>query len=205
MSTRALFRMAAVALAVSGLFLTVGLILHPVRPFSDRIATPGWTIAHLFWWIGGLAGIVGLTGLYLRQREAVGVLGFAGACLAVIGLGLVASAMYFEALIAPGLAARAPALFEGFPTGGEWEGFLGGVLASGALFGVGFLLFGVAMLRARSMPRGAIILAVAGGVPFAVNFLVPRPLAVLAVIALATGLLWLGSTLWTSVDVLDDA
>jgi hypothetical protein len=31
------------------------------------------------------------------------------------------------------------------------------------------------------------------------------PLAVLAVIALATGLLWLGSTLWTSVDVIDDA
>ena len=51
--------------------------------------------------------------------------------------------MYFEAFIAPSVAARAPQLFQTYPAGGGWECFLIGVLASGALFGVGFLLLGL--------------------------------------------------------------
>jgi H+/gluconate symporter-like permease len=106
--------------------------------------------------------------------------------------------MYFEAFIVPSVATRAPELFESFPAGGGWEGFLAGVLASGALFGVGFLLLAITMFRAGMMPRMAIVLAVLGGVPFAVNFLLPRPVAILAVIAFTVGLLWLAYALWKS-------
>jgi len=48
------------------------------------------------------------------------------------------------------------------------------------------------------MPKLAILLAVLGGIPFAVNFLLPRLVAVVAVIAMAVGLLWLGYALWNS-------
>jgi hypothetical protein len=199
MSARILFRWAGVSLIVTAVSLALGLILHPMPPFSASIATSQWAISHLLWWIGALAGIVGLAGLYLRQREDVGILGFIGSSLGVIGLALVASAMYFEAFIAPSVAARAPELFESFPAAGGWEGFLAGVLASGALFGVGFLLFGITMFRAHTMPRWAIVLAVLGGIPFAVNFLLPRPIAILAVTAHSIGLAGLGYALWKSV------
>lgn len=103
-------------------------------------------------------------------------------------------------LIAPSVAARAPDLFRSYPAGGGWEGFLAGVLASGALFGVGFLLLGVTMLRAGILPSWAIVLAVLGGVPFAVNFLLPRPVAILAATLFCIGLLGLSYGLWTSVE-----
>ncbi len=200
MSSQALYRWAAGALIASGVSLAMGLILHPMPPFSASIATWEWAVSHFFWWIGALAGIAGLIGLYLRQREDTGLLGFMGSGLAVAGLALIASAMYFEAFVAPSVASRAPELFEGFPAGGGWEGFLAGVLASGALFGLGFLLLGVAMFRAGRMPRWAIVVAVLGGIPFAVNFLLPRPVAIVAVAAFGVGLLRLGYALWKSVE-----
>jgi hypothetical protein len=196
MSSHTLYRWAAVALVVSGISLAIGLLLHPTPPYGSHVATTHWAVAHLFWWIGGLAGMAGISGLFLRQRADVGILGFIGSGLAVIGLALISSAMFFEAFIAPSVAARAPELFEGFPAGRGWEGFLAGVLASGMLYGMGFLLFAIAMLRAHTMPRWAIVLAVLGGIPFAVNFLIPRPLAFLAVVVQGFGLVGLGWALW---------
>lgn len=196
MSPQALFRCAAIALVISGVSLAVGLILHPMPPYGASVATSRWAISHVFWWLGALAGIAGIAGLYLGQRGVVGISGFVGSGLAIIGLALIAGAMYFEAFIVPPVASRAPELFESFPAGGGWQGFLVGVLASGALFGVGFLVFGITMFRAGVMPKWAIVIAILGGIPFAVNFLLPRPIAILAVTAFAVGLLWLGYTLW---------
>jgi hypothetical protein len=134
MTYKTLYRWAAVALAVSGLSLAAGMILHPVALHSESVATFQWAASHVLWWLGTLTGSVGIAGLYLRQREQVGVLGFAGGGLSVIGSTLIASAMYFEAFIAPSLAARAPELFEAYPIGGGWEGFAIAFVASGALF-----------------------------------------------------------------------
>ncbi len=183
---------------VSAISLAIGLLLHPAPPYDVHVATTHWAVSHFFWWLGALTGMAGIAGLYLRQREKVGVLGFVGSGLAVLGLSLIANAMYFEAFIVPSVAARAPELFEGFPAGGGWSGFLAGVLASGMLYGLGFLLFGITMLRARIMPRWSVLLAIAGGIPFAVNFLLPRPLAIVAVVVQGIGLIGLGYALWTS-------
>jgi hypothetical protein len=200
MSIRALFRLAASALILSGVLLAVGLILHPVAPYAETVPTTHWAVSHLFFWIGASSGIVGLTGAYLWQREQTRWLGFIGYGLAVLGLALISSSMFFEAFLAPPLAARAPELFEGFPSAGGWEGFLAAVVASGGLFGIGFILFGIATFRADMLPRWAVGLAVLGGVPFAVNFLLPRPFAILAVTALAVGLSGMGMRLWSAFE-----
>ena len=199
-TAQALYRLAAIALVISGLSLALGMVLHPTQPLGDHIATTEWAMSHLLWWIGGMTGVLGLTGLYLRQRADVGVLGFIGSGFAILGVALIANAMYFEAFIAPSLAAQAPELFDAYPTGGGWGGFLAGVLAAGALFGVGFILLGIAMYRAESMPTWAIGLAVLGGVPFAVNFLLPHLVAVLAAIVFAIGLAGMGYELWKNSE-----
>jgi H+/gluconate symporter-like permease len=65
---------------------------------------------------------------------------------------------------------------------------------------MGFLLLGIAMLHFRwALWRWAILLALVGGIPFAVNFLLPRPAAILAVVIFGVGLLGLGYGLWKSV------
>lgn len=201
-TAKILYRLAAIALVVSGLSLALGMALHPTQPLGDHIATTEWVVSHLLWWIGGMTGVLGLAGLYLRQRADVGLLGFIGASSAILGVALIANAMYFEAFIAPSLAAQSLELFDAYPTGGGWGGFLAGVLAAGALFGVGFILLGVAMYRARSMPTWAIALAVLGGVPFAVNFLLPQLVAILAAIVFAIGLAGLGYEFWKTSEPL---
>jgi hypothetical protein len=108
--------------------------------------------------------------------------------------------MFFEAFIAPTIAVQAPELFATYPAGGGWEGFLAGVLAAGALIGVGLILFGIATYRGTAVPRWAIILTVLGGVPFAVNFLLPHLVATLAATAFGVGLAGLGYALWKDSD-----
>lgn len=196
MSTQALYRVAAAALVVSGVTLALGLILHPAPPYAPTVTTARWAASHSLWWIGSFAAMVGLVGLYLRWRGDVGLLGFLGTALAVLGLAVIASAMYFEAFIAPSVAGRAPETFASYPAGGGWEGFLAGVVASGALFGLGFLLLAIQVYRIDAVPRWAVVLAVLGGLPFAVNFLLPRFAAVLAVVVFGVGLLGLGRALW---------
>jgi hypothetical protein len=46
------------------------------------------------------------------------------------------------------------------------------------------------------MPRWAIVLTVLGGVPFAVNFLLPHVVAIVAASAFGVGLVGLGRGLW---------
>lgn len=199
-TTRTLYRISAATLVLTGASLTVGQFLHPEPPFAETVATTQWAAAHVLWWLGGLAAMLGITGLYLRQRDSVGLLGFVGSGFAIVGSALIACAMFFEAFIAPTIAARAPELFNSYPAGGGWEGFLAGVLAAGGLLGVGLLLFGVAMYRAGSMPRWAIVLTVLGGVPFAVNFLLPHAVATVAAIAFGVGLAGLGVPLWKTAN-----
>lgn len=199
-SPKALYRISATALVVAGVSLAVGQFLHPSPPFADSVATTRWAAAHVLWWLGGLTAMLGFAGLYLRQREAVGLSGFVGTGFAVFGSALIACAMFFEAFVAPTAAARAPALFESYPAGGGWVGFLAGVLAAGALIGVGLVMFGIAMYRAGLVPRWAIVLAVLGGAPFAVNFLLPHVVANVAAAAFGVGLVGLGRWLWTNSD-----
>lgn len=199
-STQTLYRFSAAALVVSGLSLAIGEFLHPSPPFADSVATTQWAAAHVLWWLGGLTATLGFAGLYLHQRDAVGILGFVGASSAVLGSTLIANAMFFEAFIAPTIATQAPELFDAYPAGGGWEGFLAGVLAAGGLIGIGLVLFGIAMYRAGLVPRWAILLTVVGGVPFAVNFLLPDVVAILAATTFGVGLVGLGRELWNNSE-----
>lgn len=58
------------------------------------------------------------------------------------------------------------------------------------------LLLGFAMYWAKTMPVWAIGFAVVGGVPFAVNFLLPELIASIAAVVFALGLTGLGYEIW---------
>lgn len=202
MSSRTLFRWAAAAVILSAISMSVGGMLHPaVDPAS--ITTPRWALAHVLWWIGAVLGLIGLVGLYLRQRREVGTLGFVGAGMAWMGTAVLSGAMFFEGLVEPTVLARAPHVVATFPEGAAWRPFLSAVLASGVLLGLGFMLFGIAMYRAAILPRWAIVLAVVGGIAQGVSFLLPRPIASLGGLAFGLGLIGLGYGLWSSVQEAD--
>ncbi|MGH2385044.1 MAG: hypothetical protein ACRDGB_08360, partial [Candidatus Limnocylindria bacterium] len=109
MATRVLFRLTAILLIVSAVAVTVGRLLHPALDHAG-MTSAAWAPAHWLWLIGLLAGMAGVTGLCLRQREEVGMLGFIGAATAWTGMALMSGAIYFEAVVQPGLIQAEPQL-----------------------------------------------------------------------------------------------
>jgi len=132
--------------------------------------------------LGALLLLLGLVGLYLRQADPAGMLGLIGFLTAFLGTALLVGAVWFELFITPPLAAQAPELSEA-------ELGLAGFILSFLLAGIGWLVFGVATLRARVYPRAAAGLLIAG----AVFSFAPIPLAGI-VLSIAVG--WLGFMLF---------
>jgi uncharacterized membrane protein (DUF485 family) len=128
--------------------------------------------------------LLALTGLYARQAHAIGMLGLAGYLTAFLGTLLVAGDWWYEAFIAPALREQAPELLATAPAGSI---LIGAAITTGT-FAVGWLIFGLASLRARIFPRRAAVLMTVGGVAGILALIPPFQIP----LALAIG--WIG--LW---------
>jgi hypothetical protein len=199
MEARTLFRFTAVVLLVSAVAVTVGRLLHPALDHTG-MTSAAWAPAHWLWLIGLVTGMAGVTGLYLRQRDQLGLLGFIGAATAWAGMALMSGAIYFEAVVQPGLIEAQPALVASFVEYRGMGAYLPVFLASAIAFGLGFLALGIAMFRARTFPRWAIVLMTIGAVIGGPQGLLPPVVAYGAMLALGLGIAGLGYALWTSVE-----
>jgi hypothetical protein len=103
---------------------------------------------------------VALVAVYLRQARAAGTFGALAFAVALVGVVEHAGNMWFDGFAAPWIAAVAPAAFAAERT----PVLLTGALASYALFGLGWLLFGVSVLRARVLPRAIGVAFLVSGV-----------------------------------------
>jgi len=103
--------------------------------------------------------LVGLVALFVRQAEMFGALGLVGFLLALVGTAMAAGALWSQVFVVPRLAEVAPAVVD---TGAG--SVLVGFLLSFLIFGVGWLVFGVATLRTRVFPRWAVMLLIVGAV-----------------------------------------
>ncbi len=106
-----------------------------------------------------LLASLGLVGLYASQAEASGTIGLLGFLLAYTGTVLISGAFWAQAIFVPLVAEAAP---ESLYYGGtaRWLDF--GFVGSFSLFALGWLLFGVATLRAQVYPRWAAVLLIVG-------------------------------------------
>jgi hypothetical protein len=99
---------------------------------------------------------LGLVGLYARQSEATGPLGLVGFVVAFAGTVLVSGFVWVTTFVAPELATSAPRLIGSGPPPGRALSFL--------VFGIGWVLFGLASLVGRVYPRSASALLIVGAV-----------------------------------------
>ena len=192
MSSSSLIRLAGLAALGSGVLGVMGDLLALVVDLDSPLSatTAPYTIVFLVYLISAALLVLGLLGLYISQSQAVGTLGLASFLLAFLGTVLLAGAFWFELFVTPALAARAPELFAADL----------GVLGFTSMFlfaSVGWVLFGVATLRAGVYPRWAAILLMVGG---AIAFL-PVPLrGIIFFVSVA----YLGSLLFTGQARLEE-
>ena len=150
--------------------------------FSQTATTGTYAVYSLLIMITGVLLPLGLVGLYVRQSEAAGPLGLGGFVVAFIGTVLVAGFFWSSAFVAPILAVEAPQLLAVRSLPGFFRSFI--------VFGLGWLLFGVATLRAGIYPRAPAVLLIVGSVLIVIRL-------PLTSIVLDAAVAWMGYVLFT--------
>jgi hypothetical protein len=191
MSPSPLYRLAGpLTLAAGALFTATQFVaLARVAPL-DR-ADPRWRAALLadpVYLANGVAYfgafcllLIALVAVYERAVRRAGALAVIGVCAALVGTANLGGNFWFEGFVSPWLAAVAPDALNAQPSGL----LVVGALASYALFSLGWIVFGLAGLRARAFPMAIGFALAAGGL---LGFNASPPFGVPLGLALA----WLG-------------
>ena len=198
-----LMRAAGLSAAASGLLFALIQFIHPVETVAN-VDTAAWAGTHYLGILMCALGMVGVTGIYLRQVRETGVLGLIGYLMLWSFFGLTAGFQFVEAFVmpemvddAPGLATNLLAIATGKDTGD-----LGAVVAiwpiTGVLYLVGGMVFAISLYRARILARWAsVTLAVGTAITLAVP-VVPHSVARMFAFPVALAMVGLGISLWRS-------
>jgi len=201
-TTNRLIRASGFAAIAAGLLFVVIQPLHPADALAS-VTTPAWSLVHQATCLMLVLFLAGLTGIYARQVEKAGWLGLVGYLALSAGLLITAAFTFVEAFIEPILALASPAFVSGLL--GAVEGvpsdFSLGALpliysVSSALFLGGCIVFGIATIRAKVLPRAAAALF-AFGIIFAAPLTAVLGTPRVAALPIGLGLAWLGYAVWS--------
>jgi hypothetical protein len=197
-----LIRLAGLCAVLAGLcYVSVG-VFHPANELSS-VTTTRWAVVHVLACAMSFFGVLGMTGIHVRQAAKTGWLGLLGFALLSLWLVIIMGFSFVEAFALPHLATLTPSFVDG------WMGMFNGTgskvnmgilptlwTLTAPIYILGGLSFGIATFRARIFPRGAAVLLAIGTTlaPLAAALL---PLASQPKMAIPAGLAlaWLGYAL----------
>lgn len=198
-----LTRAAGLFAVASGLLYIIIQFVHPAENLTT-VTGSTWAIVGYMTIFMAIFGLIGVTGIYLRQVAESGLLGLIGLVLFGFFFLLVTAFTFAETLIMPPLAAEAPRFvdsFLGIFSGASAQVDLGSLPVlnpvAGALYVVGGALFGFAIFRARVLDRWAALLLVLGAVLTPAVALLPHAIGRYAAVPVGLAMVWLGYSLWT--------
>jgi hypothetical protein len=153
-------RWCGMALVAAGVLMVVATLLHPSRETATTIVASESRLvaAHMVYTFAWLLVLLGLPGLYAAQRSGMGRLGLVGFLTAFSGTYLIAVTGNFG-FLAPVLAKQSPPVLDSISQYPPVV-IINGLAA--ILFMIGYLLFGVAMIRTVTPPRWAGVLVAVG-------------------------------------------
>lgn len=146
-------------------------------------------------------GILALTGLYARQAAQAGKLGLVGYLIAFFGVAMVLGLEFSFTYLFPVFAIGAPDFVAQLDAGQvEPAGpILVIFILVDVVFLAGFILFGVATLRAQVFPRRAVTVMLVGAVALSISDYLPGFVAPAGAVLMGLGFVWLGYTLWSGI------
>ena len=189
------------AVLAGGLFVLIQFI-HPHEDVAS-VTTTAWTLTHTLTLAMSVLALVGITGMYLRQVTAAGLLGLVGYLLFASCFLLLVAGTWVEAFVLPPVADDAPQFVDdvvAIPAGGTVVGDVGFLDTGGQILGVtyllGGLLFGIALFRAAVLARWAALTLAVGTVLTLALPLLPHTLGRMTALPVGLGLAGLGISLW---------
>jgi len=194
MTTSTWIRWSGLSLLLGGISLALFVLVHPQSEFNAEVMGRGVAeVAHNVHFLGASLAVFGLVGLHLRQMARAGRLGTIGFVLAFFGMVWFAGLglMSFAAL--PFIATHAPDLVA--KDGPYWSEFPGPLFIIGLIsFVLGFIVLGVAVFRAKVLPRWSGLPVIPGALLLSLPpFAVPVPVLTAGGLLLGSGLAWMGT------------
>lgn len=187
------------SLLLAGVLILILMPLHPNEAADpNALASPLWGPVHLGIGFAFLLSVFGFAGVYAKQAEKAGTMGFVGAAISIAGMAVFSGViLLFEGAVVPAIASSQAGAELLAPSGPLLGGLAGQLFAAiGALTALGFIITGLATFRARVFPRWAGILLLGITLPM---FMPPVPLeaGVAGAMLFGIGCIILGRALWS--------
>jgi hypothetical protein len=198
-----LTRWAGLAAATAGAIFIGVQINHP-QLNAISIQTTDVTVRDSFKVLMAALALVGITGMYLNQVRKHGLLGLIGYLVFAVGyLGIMCVA-FTAAYVLPEVASSSTGFVNDAIAANTGRGTVEGDIGTfgpvlkvlGFAYMVGSLLFGMALYRARVLPRWASALLAVAGLATAVLSLMPDSLYRLLAFPNGIAMIALGFSLW---------
>lgn len=210
-TSSSLSKAAAACAVLAGLLYIAIQFIHPDET-AAAVSTDRWVLVALLTVAMALLGLIGITGVYLRQTEEAGVVGLLGYLSLALFFLLPIVFSFAEAFILPAVVGDAPAFVENFNgifNGEGTDGSLGALESIGTVAGVlylaGGLLFGIAVFRARILSSWPAVLLILGAVLAPLTALVPHEVGRFAAVPVGLALIGLGLSLWADRNDADSS
>lgn len=202
-TTSNLTKAAGVSAALSGLLFIAIQFIHPEETLA-AVTTDAWVVVGLLTMAMAVLGLAGVAGIYLRQAEETGIVGFLGFLFLGLFFLLTTAFTFAESLILPRIVTAAPQFvdnFMGIFNGAGTDGSVGVLETMGVVTGVlylaGGVLLGIAVVRARILWTWAAVLLTAGAALAPFTSLVPHEIGRFAALPVGVALVGLGTSLWS--------
>lgn len=201
MSAQRLIQWSGLGTAIGGVLLALFPLLHPNHDEAGFTSWL-WVPAHAMIHVGIILALFGLVGLFVRQLDRAGWLGLAGFLTAFVGTAGFLTIAMVELFIMPYLALQQGMTEDGPPPPGIGEA----MMLIGLTFAVGYIILGLATIRAQVLPRSVGILLAVAAAYFAFG---ERLLGTLVDMERYWGfsfaffgaaLVWLGYALWADLS-----
>lgn len=145
---------------ILGGILDLVLLTNP-DPYSEVVQTPIYAVRSVLLLAGSLLLVLSLVSIYERRAKQIGPFGFSAVVVAGTGSILLGGLFWAESFLYPTLGRVAPDLLDGTARPGSLSF---GLLLTAAVFGVGWALVGIAMLRVRVYQFVPAALILLGGI-----------------------------------------
>jgi hypothetical protein len=161
------------------------------KGYLNLVQDSDWLWVNIIGLIATMLLAVGFLGLYLKQAKETGLLGFIGFLFAFFGSLLFMCIQYIETILWPIFTEHAQGLLEQKGAMFTDTVFTIFYLIMGFSLALGFIILGIATLRAKILSRWGALLTMIGGVLFSlvVSVIIVRTVGI---VFLAAGLVWLG-------------